>query len=149
MHRKFLLLANGLALAALAMCLGGCGGGPVKVEVTGKVTYNGAPLAKPNGQIVFFSPDGGQVGATIGEDGTYTATKVTTGPNKVAVYYPNPDFKVVARPKHAPAAGDRPTILPQFLTPKKYSDIETSELSVTVEKGKVFNVEMTGPPISP
>lgn len=148
MHRKFLLLANGLALAALAMCLGGCGGGPVKVDVTGKVTYNGAPLAKPKGQIVFFGPEGGQVGASIGEDGTYTATKVTTGLNRVAVYYPNPEFKVVARPKHAVTQADRPVILPMFLTPKKYSDIETSELSVTVDKGTVFNVDMTGPPIN-
>jgi len=146
MHRKLLLLARGLALAVfatLAMSLAGCG--PTQTDVTGKVTYNGAPLAKPNGQIVFANSEGAQVGAPINEDGTYKAIKVTAGLNRVAVYYPNPAFKVVARPKGVPK--ERPTIAPMYLTPEKYSTVETSDLSVTVEKGTVFNVDMTGPAI--
>jgi hypothetical protein len=148
MHRTLLLLARGLALGALAMSLGGCGG-PRQLDVTGKVTYNGVPLAKPNGKIAFISPEGVQVGASINEDGTYTATKVTAGPNRVAVYYPNPAFHVASRPKGLPTAKDRPALIPMYLTPEKYSNVETSELSVTVDKGTVFNVDMTGPPISP
>ncbi len=146
MHRNFVLPARGLALAALAISLGGCGG-PLQYDVTGKVTYNGAPLAKPNGMIVFLGPDGAQVPAQIGEDGSYTAAKATAGLNRVAAYYPNPAFKPPARPHGPPSEKNRPVIYPLYLTPEKYATVDTSELSVQVEKGTVFNVEMTGPPI--
>src|SRR6516165_4414451 len=98
MRRKIVFSAGALAIAALALSLGGC---KVKrqYDVTGQVKYNGATLAKPNGQIVFLGPDGRQVVASINEDGTYKAEKVTAGLNKVAVYYPNPNFKRAARPK--------------------------------------------------
>lgn len=145
MHRSILLLARGLAIAALAMCLGGCG--PQQFDTTGQVTYNKAVLAKPEGQIVFMGPDGSQVSAPIGLDGTYTAAKVTAGLNRVAVYYPNPGFKKPSRPKGAPDPKNAPTSSPMFLTPEKYADVATSQLSVEVKEGTVFNVEMTGPPI--
>jgi hypothetical protein len=135
----------GIATAALALCAGGCG--VPRVDVTGKVTYNGAALAKPDGHIVFIGPDGSQVEAPIGADGTYTAPKVTGGANRVGVYYKNPAFKPPARPHGAPTAKDRPTLSPQYLTPDKYSSPETSDLKVDVQSGTVFNVEMTGPPI--
>jgi hypothetical protein len=146
MHRNGSLLARGLALAALALSLGGCGGLP-QYDVTGKVTYNGKALDKPKGMIVFVGPNGAQVPAQIGEDGTYTATKVSAGLNRVVAYYPNPDFKPPARPKGAPDANYRPVVLPIYLTPEKYATVDTSPLSVQVEAGTVFNVEMTGPDI--
>jgi hypothetical protein len=135
----------GIATAALALSAGGCG--VPRVDVTGKVTYNGAVLAKPDGHIVFIGPDGNQVEAPIGTDGTYTAPKVTSGSNKVAVYYKNPAFKPAARPHGAPSAKDRPTLSPQYLTPDKYSAPDTSQLSVEVKEGTVYNAELTGPPI--
>jgi hypothetical protein len=119
----------------------------VQTEVTGKVSYNGATLARPNGKIVFVGPDGNQAEAKIAEDGTYKASKVTAGLNKVVVYYPNPDFKPVSRPKGPPSEKDRPVVIAMYLTPEKYSNVDTSELSVQVGKGTVYNVELTGPEI--
>jgi hypothetical protein len=111
------------------------------------VKYNGAPLAKENGQIVFLGPDGTQVSAAINPDGTYKAANVAGGLNRVAVYYANPSFKRAARPKGPPQEASRPVLSSPYLTPEKYSAVDTSGLSVNVEKGKVFDVDMTGPEI--
>jgi hypothetical protein len=146
MHRSLLLIARGLVLAALAVGLGGCMG-KARFDVTGKVKYNGAALAKPDGQIVFVGPDGEQVTATIDSDGTYKATKVPGGKNQVAVYYPNPAFQKVARPKGVPDPKNRPAISSPFLTPEKYATPKTSGYSVEVKAGTVFDVDLTGPPI--
>jgi hypothetical protein len=145
MHRNILLLARGLAIAALAMCLGGCG--KHQFEVTGKVTYNGAPLTKPNGQIVFVGPDGSQVAVPIGQDGAYKATKVTAGLNRVAIYYPNPDYKKSARSKGKPDPKSRPADSPMYLTPESYATPDTSQLQVEVAKATVSDFDMKGPPI--
>jgi len=144
MHRN-ILLARGLAIAALAISLGGCA--PPQFDVTGQVKYNGAPLAKPDGQIVFVGADGTQASATIALDGTYTA-KVSAGLNRVAVYYPNPAFKKAVRPKGVPDPTKRPdTSQPQFLTPDKYASVETSKLQIEVAQGTVFNPDLKGPAI--
>ena len=145
MHRKLLLLACGFAIAALAVGMGGCGA--PQFAVTGKVKYNGAPLAKPNGQIVFVGPDGTQVVASIALDGTYKAAKVPAGLNRVAVYYPNPSFKKATRPKGPPTVKDRPTTSSPYLTPDTYADVETSKLSIQVDKNKDFDADLTGPKI--
>jgi hypothetical protein len=145
MYRKILLLARGLALAALALSLGGCG--KRQFDVAGKVTYNGAVLAKPNGQIVFVGPDGSQREAEIGLDGTYKATKVTAGPNRVAVYYPNPSFKKMSRPKGKPDPGMRPPKNDLYLTPEAFASPDTSRLEVEVTDGTVYNVNLKGPEI--
>ena len=55
MHRTTFRLARGLAIAALALGMGGCLG-PRQFDVTGQVKYNGAPLALPGGMIVFVGP---------------------------------------------------------------------------------------------
>ena len=141
MHRTFVLLAA----AALAVSLGGCG--KPQFSVTGTVKYNGAPLAKPNGLIVFVGPEGTQVSAPIGLDGTYTALKVAAGLNRVAVYYPNPAFTKVARPSGLPSSKNRPSASPQYLTPVQYSSPETSKLTSQVDKATVFDVDLTGPAI--
>jgi hypothetical protein len=135
-------IVSGLAFVMLAV--GVCGCGPQQFDTTGQVKYNKEVLAKPDGQIVFMAPDGSQVSAPIGLDGSYTA-KVTAGPNRVAVYYRNPAFKKPSRPKGPDPKP--PTPSPAFLTPEKYADVATSALSVEVKEGTVFNVEMTGPPI--
>ena len=145
MHRKLVLLARGFAIAALAVGLGGCGA--PQFAVTGKVKYNGAPLAKPNGQIVFVGHDGTQVAASIGLDGTYKAAKVPAGLNRVAVYYPNPSFTKAARPKGPPTLKNRPTASSPFLTPDTYADVETSKLAIKVDKNVDFDADLTGPKI--
>src|ERR1700722_14411353 len=94
---------NSLRLAfvalALALAVGASGCGTRHCAVTGTVKYNGAPLAKPEGQIIFVGSDGSQVAAPIGLDGTYTASKVTPGLKRVAVYYRNPAFTKPSPPK--------------------------------------------------
>jgi hypothetical protein len=145
MARKRLILIRGLALAALVLSLSGCG--KRQYDVTGQVKYNGAALAKPNGQIVFLGPDGTQAVATIGADGTYTASKVSAGLNRIVVYYPNPSFTKPARPKGEPDPKYRPPTTSPYLTPEKYASVDTSQLSIEVAQGTVFNVDLTGPPI--
>jgi len=133
-----------LGLAALALGAGGCG--QRQYDVTGKVTYNGATLDKPNGVVVFVGPAGEQVVATIESDGTYHASKVSGGVNRLAAYWPNPKATQGKKGKLRPGEIPPPSP-PLFLTPEKYSSPDTSGLSVTVEKEMVFDVELVGPPI--
>lgn len=148
MHRNLSLWILGLVIVGASGC------GSRHFDVTGKVTYNGTVLDKPDGQIVFIGPKGDQVIADIERDGTYQATEVSAGLNHVVVYYPNPkaaDIKAVKlkkekAPRPKPREPASPTE-PPFLTPFKYAVADTSELSVTVEKRTVFDVALTGPEI--
>ena len=136
----------------LAFALAGCSG-EKRADVSGRVTYNGTPLNKPDGEIVFVGPGGAQTVAAIHPDGTYLAVGVPTGPNRVVVYYRNPDAKKGKPFPTKPKPGDPPPPVrsippPQpFLTPYKYAVAETSDLAVQVEPGTVYDVEMTGPKI--
>jgi len=129
-------------VTVIALCVVGCGE-PSAVDVTGRVTYNGAALNKTGGQIVFVDAKGTQVVADIGPDGAYRAAGVPAGPARVAVYYPNPEFKKAEKPLGQKAKA----MPPPFLTPYKYASPDTSELAVTVGPGTVFDVAMTGPPL--
>jgi len=111
-------------------------------EVTGKVTFNGSPFDKAGGQVVFVAADGSQVKASIDSDGSYRAEGVKTGPNRVAVFYPNPDLP---SGRHFPKKGKGEPAPPAYLTPVKYAAVDTSGLSIDVEKATVFNVDMKGP----
>ena len=133
----------GPALAALVATVGGCG--PGTYDVTGRVSYNGAPLDKPDGQIVFIGPAGSQVSAPIAPDGSYRAAGVAAGPNQVAVYYPNPKARRDKMTK--PKAGEQAGAIPLFLTPPKYASADTSGFSVAIGKGTVFDANLTGPKI--
>jgi hypothetical protein len=135
----------GFIIAALAIGVGGCGS--PHFDVTGKVTYNGKPLDKPDGQISFVGPKGELVVAAIGPDGSYNAPHVPGGLNRVSVSYPNPKAKRDrSMPKLKPGETPPPG-LPPFLIPEKYAAADTSELSVTVDKETVYNVDLSGPPI--
>jgi hypothetical protein len=131
----------------------GSGCAPGKGEVSGKVTYNGAPLDKPGGNIVFVSPAGEQVVAPIAADGSYRATDVPRGEAKVAVYYPNPKFQEAAKmPRSLPKGNEPMTASPlldikPFITPDKYASTDKSGLVVKVEANTTFNTDLTGPPI--
>jgi hypothetical protein len=138
-------------ITALLLGVSGCSRESL-TDVTGVVKYNGAPLTKPDGKIVFVSPAGTQIIASLELDGHYRATGVATGLNRVAVYYPNPEaqssrhFPTPPKPGQTPAP-QRPTSVPPFLTPYKYATFDTSDLSVQVEPGCVFNVDLAGPRI--
>ncbi|WP_439624434.1 hypothetical protein [Gemmata sp.] len=139
------------SLALASIVLAGCA--PGKGDVSGKVTYNGAPLAKPGGTIVFVTPGGVQVAAPVAADGTYRAPDVPRGENKVAVYYPNPKFQELAKQsRHLPGPNEavKPAPIadvPPYLTPAKYASGDTSGLSVSVGTGTAFDAALTGPPI--
>jgi hypothetical protein len=137
--------ALGLALATLAIGVTGCSA-PQEFKATGKVTYNGKVLDKPNGTIVFIGPKGEQSVAEIGADGTYKALKVALGENKVVVYYPNPAITKRLKNKLKPGEEPPPTLSP-YLTPEVYATEDTTHLKVTVDKDTVLDVDMKGPPI--
>ncbi len=147
MHRNISRFVLGLLFAALAVGESGCGS--PHFDVTGNVKYNGAPIDKPDGQIVFIGPNGDQVMADIGPDGNYRAISVSSGKNRVAVYYPNPKAKGdrLAKPKPGDTINPRTPTEPPFLTPTKYGVADTSGLSLTVDKETVFDVDLTGPAI--
>jgi hypothetical protein len=110
------------------------------------VTYNGTALDKPDGQISFIGPSGELVVASIEADGTYRASNVSTGLNRVTVTYLNPKAKSENTPK--PRRGEVPvSAAPPFLTPEKFGNADTSELSVKVDKDTFYNVELAGPRI--
>ena len=148
MRRNVFQIIPGIVFAALAVGTGGCSG-PRHFDVTGQVKYNGSPLNKPGGEIVFVGPNGTQVPASISEDGTYRATKVESGLNRIAVYYRNPQAQGGKRAPSRPKKGQPPPAPPAspFLTPSRYASVSTSELSVQVAEGTVFNTDLTGPPI--
>jgi hypothetical protein len=87
------------------------------------------------------------VEADIAQDGTYKAVKVTAGMNKIAVYYPNPAFKKIARPKGPPDPNMKLSSESVNLTPEMYATVDTSGLATQVGHGTVYNVDMTGPAI--
>jgi hypothetical protein len=146
MHRTVFRFASVFAVAVLAVAAGGCWG-PGQFDVTGQVKYNGTPLASPDGVIVFVGPNGKQVSAAIGLDGTYRAAGVAAGLNRIAVYYPNPKAQggKALRPRKGEAPPPPSATPPLFLTPARYAAVETSDLSVQVEEGTVCNLDLTGP----
>jgi hypothetical protein len=145
MHRFGPRTAFGITFAAVVIALAGCSSEKL-VEVSGKVTYNGAPLKKPGGQIVFVGPKGTEALAKIEENGTFKAARVSAGLNRIAVYYVNPD----AVGKHLPDPAKKGKAAPPataFITPQKYASVESSNLQVEVGEGTVFNADMIGPKI--
>lgn len=149
MPRNAWRIVLGFLFAVLAVGMGGCGG-PSQFDVSGQVKYNGVPLDKPDGKLVFVGPNGSQVAASIDRDGTYRASKVPAGLNRIAVYYPNPQSQ---HGKHLPSRSKKgeppplPSAASPFLTPLRYASESTSDLSVQVGEGTVFNIDLTGPPI--
>src|SRR5262249_25999933 len=67
------------AFLALFPVLAASGCGTAKVNISGKVSYKGAPLK--GGNVTFSSTAGkGDVSSRIAEDGTYTLERCPTGP---------------------------------------------------------------------
>lgn len=130
------------AVVALCCC-SGCG--DKAVDVSGKVTYNGAVVDKPGGKVVFVSDSGKQTPADIGPDGQYLATGVPVGHNRVVAYYANPSLPVGkkwGKQGETPSSEPPP---PVWLTPAHYADKDKSGLAVEVESGIIYNINMVGP----
>ncbi len=142
MHHGLSRSAAGFVLAFLAVAASGCSGR--RFDVAGQVKYNGSPLGQPGGQVVFVGPNGSQVAASVEPDGLYRASGVPAGLNRVAVYWPNPEARTAGKPRKGEPLKPAPA---PFLTPARYASAETSELSVQVGEGTVFDIDLSGPPL--
>lgn len=96
--RRLILAFSGFAL--LASVLVGCGGGVANApaNISGKVTYKGAPVT--GGVVGFFSKtgEGGGYSATINPDGTFRTNNIPAGEVVVTVETEtiNPNIKQTA-----------------------------------------------------
>ena len=132
-----------IILGIAVCCDAGCG--PKVVTVTGTVTYNGNPLNEEGCNIVFLGPDPDrkQVTAPVASNGKYEAIGVVAGPNRVAIYYRNPE----AAKSREPGEKTPSSISLLRNLPPKYADVKTSELTFDPGTGTVFDVNMKGPPL--
>lgn len=135
-----------LLVGSLALVTGGCGDdGPAMAPVTGLVTYQGEPVAEAS---VVFNPDKGAPSSTF----TDSAGKFKLiGPGGVEGVVVGPGtFTVLKMEKvEAPAtdiedpaertrkmAEHRYLNPPKSLLPKKYGNLDQSDLNFTVAEGE-------------
>lgn len=149
--------AAGLALLVVA-ALGGCGGPPPKVDVTGTVKLKGKPPGFHGLEIVFQSADGTLTSGDIQEDGTYTAPGVPAGETQVFFSYVTPENAAEAaryksgagRLKRPGQAASEPPRKPtgkepaRSPIPEDLREASTSKLTYKVEAGKpnVFDYDL-------
>lgn len=135
----------GLLLLSCVLLPTGCGSS--QGTVSGKVSYKGQPLK--GGTVGLFPATGGGQTAQIQEDGSYTFTKVSTGPAKLSVetksikpmtqqamqgpYAKMPKDAIPPGGKSPFSQGDATKYVP---IPEQYGNPETSELTYTVVGGK-------------
>ena len=125
------LLALSTFVAIIALTTAGCSRGPEIVPVRGKVLYNGEPLAF--GSVMFQPPGGQPARATIQSDGSFVLTTeaegdgATVGPNRVRI--------TSYEAQNPAAASEGEARLGKLLIPRRYTDIDTSGISVEVPRG--------------
>ncbi len=127
MMRSLASTAVCLTLTALAGC-GGGGGGSDTATISGKVTYNGAPVA--NGNLTLFSTSGSSYPVPLKSDGTFNVSGAPIGMQEVAI---DPGSALPPPPagsSGAPAAAAHVDIPPQ------YKDHKTSGLTWDIKAGK-------------
>ncbi len=118
--------ASRLLLALVAGLTVGCGSD--LAEVTGTVSLDGRPL--DSGTIVFQGPNLPQAAGQIGEDGSYS---VSTGTQRGL---PPGQYRVTVTAYKTRAGRDEQEApIPEFLTPVRYNNPETSGLTADVEPG--------------
>jgi len=118
-------LANCLGLLVCVCWCTGCGSGePPTGSIAGKVTFKGQPLT--TGVITLVNEEAG-LGASgeLDVSGNYRIESIRTGQYKVAVHNPPPPPESGAVPKNW-----------KLSIPEKYQDVETSELTATVNEGE-------------
>ncbi len=129
--------------------------------ITGKVTYQGRPLA--GGTVLFTSPEG-STSTQIAEDGTYTITRMKTGLARIAVETKSAQGPMTSGPKTGASKKSSPPGMGKELPPEAakssyaqgvprtikvekipegYADPDKSELTYTVVSGpQEFNIEL-------
>jgi hypothetical protein len=121
--------AAALGAAVLgALCLGSCGGGPPMGEVSGKVTFEGRPVAE--GRVSFMNTTAGTGGEGQLKDGAYT----------LSAPLPPGDYKVMVTPLtvRQQDGGKGPVVgveKPAPDIPPKYRTIGSTDLKATVKGG--------------
>lgn len=142
------MLRSGI-MATVLLTLAGCGGssgGPVTAPVSGKVTFNGAPL---EGAVVNFAVDDFVGSGKTAADGTYSlVTGAAVGENKVWIEKRNTPDGFESDPESGMDAGqaeaatlamdpDKPDAEPSTLEqiPEDYSDPAKTILKVVVSDG--------------
>lgn len=112
----------------------GCGGNKTG-DVSGIVTFQGKPM--PGGFINFYTvtADGritNQKSSLIGDDGTYSVTKVPIGDVKITVQAPPGALQ-----ENMTEKGGMPKRLPPPVNlPLQYQSVEQTDLKYTVTPGK-------------
>lgn len=114
MPRRINLAVVGLLVLGLG---GGCGA--KKVDVTGRVTYQGKQVMF--GAVFLVGTDGSVRECILRSDGTYLIPQVPVGSASVAVTSPNPA-----------GAGPEVKVDRWFPIPEKYSRVSTSPLRIEV-----------------
>lgn len=130
----------------IGLLAAGCGGSSAETPVSGTVTLDGDPLA---GAAVVFRPTGGTPGnggtGVTGPDGKYTLV----GPQGQKGL-PNGSYKVtVSRPLRKDGTPPPPGLPPiesdaVETVPAKYSDPAKTELAVTVDAAKPYDLALVG-----
>lgn len=111
-----------LVLALCVVALAGCGGGPRRVEVRGKVSYDGRPIEEGEIRFVPATADMGALSGASISNGTYElagAGAVPAGRHRVEItayrpvpdHQPDPNLPFVPKEQYLPDKYNRRTIL--------------------------------------
>lgn len=141
-RKRCLYTAFASAFVFSLVFLSGCGGKTSKVlTLSGKVTYKDQPLG--GGKLTLQPADSNTQPVTtqIGADGTYLITPPGTGEMKVAIETESIRGSTGTAYKNPIPGVKVPEVdtskLPKYVRiPPKYAKVQTSNLSVTIEKGK-------------
>lgn len=129
------------ALFLLAVFAGGCGSRSASVE--GTVRINGVPAN--NGTVIFSSADHRSAGGAIGPDGYFLVENVPVGEVRVAIHQMmmmggGPDRPGPLKGIEEPVA----TVARPILIPKKYQNVDTSNLHFTITPGdQTLEIELS------
>ena len=129
----------------IAVVVSGCDRGPILVPVTGKVLYNGKPLAF--GSVTFQPPSGQPARGEIQGDGTFVLSTyrmndgAVVGNHKVRVACYESQRKDAVHPPGEQSLG-------RLLIPKKYTLFDQSGLTAEVREqdNQPLVFELTGQP---
>lgn len=157
--QKMRSVSLALVLAGLT-ALPGCGGGfkgPKTVAASGTVTYKNAPVAEAN--VAFLGDGQTQPALAITDaNGTFVLTTTKAGDGAVPGTHKVTVTKKMAAPAPKstdPKAGSMESAVKEYhdskskeppkslsMIPEKYSQVQTSNLSFTVEEGKPNNFKI-------
>jgi hypothetical protein len=138
----FRIAGGAVALGVIIIGLSAFAGGATTATVSGRVTMSGRPVIW--GAVILVGPDGRSVAGRIQPDGSYTVPDAPIGDVAVAVTSPDPlvdHYKTQIRSarKALPVAQwPAPPVDRQqwFVLPKHYEDPKTSDLKLTVNRGR-------------